>query len=87
MIQSQIALLRRELWEHRAIFVVPIVVAALTTLTSLTGSISINDIEHIDMGIIGAANMPENARGAALSAILIGLSASLIFAMFHLSQA
>ncbi len=81
MIQSQIALLRRELWEHRAIFVVPIVVAVLTTLTSLTSSISINDIEHIDMGIIGAANMPENARAAALSAILIGLSASFIFAM------
>lgn len=84
MIRSQIALLRRELWEHRAIFVVPVVVAVLMSLTSLTGQVSINDFQHIDAGIIGAQNIPEDARSVALSGIMIGLSAPFIFAMWVL---
>jgi ABC-2 type transport system permease protein len=85
MIQTQFALLRREFWEHRAIFVVPFVVAVLITLTSLTGQVSINNVELLDMGIVGATNMPENARAAILSVALISLSSSFIFAMWILT--
>ena len=85
MMQNQLALIRRELWEHRAIFVVPLVVAVLMALTSLTGQVSINDIKHLDAGIIGLSNMPENARAAALSGIMIGLSTPFIFAMWVLT--
>ncbi len=85
MIQTQLALLRREFWEHRAILVVPVVVAVLITLTSLTGQVSINHMELLDMGIVGATNMPENAREAALSVLMIGLSSSFIFAMWILT--
>jgi len=85
MIKIQFALLRREFWEHRAILVVPVVVAALITLTSLTGQVSINHMDMLDMGIVGATNMPENARSAALSAVLIGLSSSFILAMWILT--
>jgi ABC-2 type transport system permease protein len=81
MIRSQIALLQRELWEHRSIFVTPIVVAFLLTLIALTGQISINGMNHVDLGIVGASNMPENARGAVLSGIMIGLSSTFVFAM------
>ena len=70
MIQNQLALLRRELWEHRAIYVVPLVVAVLMALSSLTGQVSISDIKHLDAGIIGLTNMPENARAAALSLMM-----------------
>jgi ABC-2 type transport system permease protein len=85
MIQTQLALLRRELWEHRAIYVVPGVVALLMVLSSLTGQVSINNIEHLDAGIIGIQNMPDNARSAALSALMVGLSTPFIFAMWVLT--
>jgi len=85
MIRTQFALLRREFWEHRAILVVPVVVAVLITLTSLTGQVSINELDLIDIGIAGATNMPENAREAALSVLMIGLSSSFIFAMWILT--
>ena len=41
MIQSQLALLRRELWEHRSIYVTPVVIALLVSLMSLTVQVSI----------------------------------------------
>jgi len=85
MIRTQLALVRRELWEHRAIFVVPLVVALLMVLTSLTGQVTINELEHVDAGIIGAANLPDNARAAAISGIMIGLSTPFIFAMWILT--
>jgi ABC-2 type transport system permease protein len=85
MIQTQIALLQRELWEHRAIFVVPVVVAVITLLTSWTGQVTIGELKHLDAGIVGAANMPENARSAALSFTMVGLSVSFIIAMWILT--
>jgi ABC-2 type transport system permease protein len=81
MIQTQIALLRREFWEHRAILVVPIVVAVLMSLASLTGQVSIDHKELLDMGIVGATNMPETARALALSLIMVTLSGPFVFAM------
>ena len=73
MIRAQFALLHRELWEHRSIYVVPIVVAVLMTLASWTGQVTVDGMEHIDFGIVGASNMPENARAVILSGIMIGL--------------
>ena len=85
MIQSQIALLQRELWEHRAIYVAPIVVAVLMTLGALTGQVSVNGANHVDLGIVGASNIPENARAAVLSGIMVGLSTTFVFAMWILT--
>ena len=81
MIQSQIALLQRELWEHRSIYIAPIVVAIIMTLGALTGQVSVNGIEHVDVGIVGASNLPENARSAVISGIMIGLSTTFIMTM------
>lgn len=85
MIQTQLALLQRELWEHRSVFVVPIVVAVVTLLTSWTGQATISELEHLDIGIVGASNMPENVRAAALSFTMVGLSVSFIIAMWILT--
>ena len=82
MIQSQLALLQRELWEHRAIYVVPIVIAMLMTLAALTGQVSVDGMEHVDIGIVGASNMPDNARAAVLSGMMIGLSTTFVFTMW-----
>ena len=83
--QGQLALLQRELWEHRSIYVVPIVVAVVMTLAALTGQVSINGMEHVDIGIVGASNMPDNARAAVLSGIMIGLSTTFVFSMWILT--
>ena len=83
--QGQLALLERELWEHRSIYVVPIVVAIIMTLAALTGQVSINGMEHVDIGIVGASNMPDNARAAVLSGIMIGLSTTFVFSMWILT--
>jgi ABC-2 type transport system permease protein len=85
MIRSQLALIQRELWEHRSVYVAPAVVGALLILASLTGQVTVDGLDHVDFGIIGAANMPENARAAVLSGIMIGLSATLIFTMWILA--
>ena len=42
MIHRQIALVRRELWEHRAIYVIPLVIALLISLLSITGQVTIS---------------------------------------------
>ena len=85
MIRTQLALLQRELWEHRAVFVVPVVVAVITLVTSWTGQVTIGELEHLDIGIVGLSNMPENVRAAALSFTMVGLSVSFIIAMWILT--
>jgi ABC-2 type transport system permease protein len=85
MIQTQIALLRREFWEHRSLVVVPLVVAVITLLTSWTSQVTIGELEHLDIGIVGASNLPENVRAAALSFTMIGLAVSFIIAMWVLT--
>jgi len=85
MIRAQLALLQRELWEHRSLYVTPIVVALLLTLIAVTGQVSVEGMKHVDLGIVGASNLPENARAAMLSGIMIGLSTTFIFAMWVLT--
>ncbi len=82
MIRSQLALLQRELWEHRSIYVTPAIIALLVTLITLTAEVSINGVTHLDMGIVGASNLPENARAGALTGIMIGMSSTFVFAMW-----
>ena len=85
MIHTQIALLQRELWEHKSVLVVPVVVALVTLLTSWTSQVTIGELEYLDIGIISAGNMPENVRAAALSFTMIGLAVSFIIAMWILT--
>ncbi len=52
MIRDQIALIRRELWEHRSLFVTPAVLALLASLGTITGQVSISAFDQmIDMGM------------------------------------
>ena len=81
MINIQLALLRRELWEHRSLYVTPAVIALLVILTTLTAQVSIDGVQHIDMGIIGASNLPENARAGALTVAMVAMSVTFILAM------
>lgn len=86
MIQCQIALIRRELWEHRAIYVMPLVIALLVSLMSITGQVAVSGFDHaVDMGILGATNLGENERSAAITVLMISLSSTFVFAMWILT--
>jgi len=86
MIQSQIALIRRELWEHRAIYVMPLVIGLLVSLMSITGEVAVSGFDHaVDIGILGATNLGDNERSAAITVLMISLSSTFIFAMWILT--
>ena len=55
MIQTQLALLRRELWEHRSIYVAPAVLVLVVCLMFTTGQVAISSLEQeIDLALLGA---------------------------------
>ena len=57
MIGNQIALLKRELWENRSIYIAPLVIGGLISLLTLTGQVTISAFgEAVDLAIIGAQN-------------------------------
>ena len=50
MIGNQIALVRRELWEHRSLYVVPAVLGIVLVLAAVTGQVTISAFgTHVDM--------------------------------------
>ncbi len=86
MIQGQIALIRRELWEHRAIYVMPLVIALLVSLISITGQVAVSGFDHaVDIGILAGTNLGENERSAAITVLMISLSSTFVFAMWILT--
>lgn len=82
MIPHQLALIRREVWEHRSLYVTPAVVALVMTLMLLTGFVFASGYrEIIDLGIVGAQNIAGDAeRRAALMAFLVGNTVVFIMA-------
>lgn len=83
MIQTQIALIQRELWEHRAIYVAPIVIAIIVSLMLVTGQVAVSNFEHIiDIAILGATNLGDNERAAAITVMMTATSPMFIFTMW-----
>lgn len=82
MITTQLALVRRELWEHRSIYVTPAVVALVMILALLTAFVFASGYQEIvDIGIVGAQNLAGDAhRRTALLAVLIGNTVPFMFA-------
>lgn len=73
MIMNQVALVRRELWEHRSIFVTPAVVALVMALIVLTAYVAASGFaQEVDLSIILSQNVGETERRAALMAFLLG---------------
>lgn len=89
MIATQIALIRRELWEHRSIFVTPIVIGLILSLGVLmTEGMLTAHTEEVDIGIAAVSNLgDESHRSAVINGllfipsviILIGMSILVIF--------
>ena len=81
MIANQVALVRRELWENRSIFVTPAAVTLVMALLVLTLFVAASGFgQAVDIGIITAQNVGDTERRAALMALLIGNTTLSVFA-------
>ena len=76
MISHYLALIKRELWEHRAIFVTPIAIASIVTLGTLMALMLAGEFrQELDLAIFGAQNVVgEMERRAFLTAFFGGTS-------------
>jgi ABC-2 type transport system permease protein len=77
MIAHQLTLIRREVWEHPAIWVTPVVIALILSLLTLTGQVSVSTIgdgKALDLAIVGAQNVGVEQRSAVLTAVLFGVT-------------
>ena len=82
MMGTQLALVRRELWEHRSLFVVPLVIALIELLGSLVGQVTVSTADTaVDIAILGATNLGDNERAAAINVLMLGVSFLFVLAM------
>lgn len=87
MINQQVALLRRELWEHRSIWVTPAAVATVISLLAVAMVVAIGafgEAMNADIAKIADMTAPDNVRRAALAASLVGNTSVFLIAMWFL---
>ena len=88
MITTQLALLRREIWEHRSIWITPAAVTTITTLLAIAMVIAVaafGEIFNPDIEKIADATLPEPVRRAALAGFLLGNTSVFLIAMWFLA--
>ena len=87
MIRHQIALIKRELWEHRAIYVTPAAIAVIVTLGVLAMLMLASGFaKELDLAIFSAQNIAGDAeRRAALTAFFVGTSWVFLVALMFLT--
>ncbi len=83
MIGNQLALIRREIWEHRAIYVTPIAIAVVVSLVSLAGMVTVSAFDkEVNMALFGASNIAGDAeRRAAMTVFFLGTSWVFLFGL------
>lgn len=76
MIGNQLALIQREVWEHRSIYVTPLAIASIVSLSVLAMLVFASGFaKELDIAIFGASNLAgEGERKAALTAFFVGTS-------------
>lgn len=88
MITTQLALLRRELWEHRSIWITPVAVASITTLLAIAMVVAVaafGEMLNPDIEKIADATVPESVRRVALAVFLLGNTTVFFIAMWFLT--
>ena len=87
MIGHYIALIRRELWEHRAIFVTPLVIGIVVTLGVMAMLVLASGFaKELDMAIFGAQNIAgDNERRMVMTTFYLGTSWIFLIALAFLS--
>lgn len=83
MIANQLALIRREIWEHRSIYVTPAAIAVIVTLGTLAMLLFAGGFaKELDVAIFGAQNLAGDAeRQVVLTGFFIGTSWLFLFAL------
>ena len=76
MIRHHLALLKREIWEHRSIYVTPVAILSIVTLGVITMLVFASGYgEQLDIVIFGAQNVAgDTERKAVLTAFFLGTS-------------
>ncbi len=87
MIGHQLALVKREIWEHRSIYVTPIAIAVIVSLISLAGMVTVSAFDkEVHMALFSASNIAGDAeRQAALTVFFLGTSWVFLFALVILT--
>jgi len=82
MIGQLLALLKREIWEHRSIYVTPVAIASIVTLGTLAALVFAGGFaRELDLAIFGATNLAGDAeRKVVLTGFFIGTSWLFLFA-------
>lgn len=90
MIGTQLALLKREVWEHRSIYVTPLAIASIVTLGTLAMLMFAGGFaKELDIAIFGATNIAGDAeRKIALTGFFVGTSwvfllAAMVLTVFY----
>ena len=83
MITHQLALLQREIWEHRSIYVAPVAVAIIMSFVSIAGMVTVSAFDQeVRMAILGASNIVGDAeRQAAMTVFFLGTSWIFLFTL------
>ncbi len=76
MISHQLALIKREVWEHRSIYVAPIAVAVVMSLLSIAALVTVSAFDNeVRLAILGASNIVgDSERQAAMTMFFLGTS-------------
>ena len=86
MVVDQYALIRRELWEHRSLYVTPAIIALLMSLSTVTGQATFSAFDQaVDLALLGGTNLGENERAAAITAIMSAVSVSFVIGMWFVT--
>jgi len=87
MISHQLALIKRELWEHRAIYITPAAIAVIVTLGVLAMiTLTSGFAKELELAIFSAQNMVGDVeRGAALTIFFLGTSWVFLVALMFLT--
>ncbi|MCP4332455.1 MAG: hypothetical protein GY785_07340 [Gammaproteobacteria bacterium] len=90
MIGTQLALMKREVWEHRSIYVTPLAIASIVTLGTLAMLMFAGGFaKELDIAIFGATNIAGDAeRKVALTGFFVGTSwvfllAAMVLTVFY----
>lgn len=83
MIKHQIALIKREFWEHRSIYITPAAIATIVTLGTLAALMFASGFaKELDVAIFGAQNLAGDAeRRMALTGFFLSSSWLFLFAL------
>ncbi|MCH7820836.1 MAG: ABC-2 transporter permease [Proteobacteria bacterium] len=86
MITNQLALIRRELWEHSSIWVTPAAIVFVLALGAIASFVAASGFGvAVDIAIIGASNVGDAERRVALMVALLLNTSVLLIAMWILT--